>query len=102
MRRTLHRLRVPEEVAKLVRGMHPELKRKTKASLNAILDGPESGKALKNELDGMRSFRVGTIRIIYRVKGKVMEIIAIGPRNRIYEETYRLLKKGRSRPDHTG
>jgi mRNA interferase RelE/StbE len=93
MGRTLYRLNVPGDVAKLVRGMHPELKRKTKAALNAILEGPESGKALKNELAGMRSFRVGTFRAIYRVMGNIVEIVAIGPRQRIYEETYRLLKK---------
>ena len=78
----------------LVRGMHPDLKRKTRASLKAILDDSTSGKALKNELDGLRSFKVGTFRIIYRVMKNTIEIIAIGPRERIYEETYRLLKKG--------
>jgi mRNA interferase RelE/StbE len=89
------RLRVPDEVAELVRGMHPELKRKTRASLKTILADPSSGKALKGELAGLRSFRVGTFRIVYRVVRKVLEIVAIGPRERIYEETYRLLKRDR-------
>jgi mRNA interferase RelE/StbE len=74
--------------------MHPDLKRKTRASLKAILEDSASGKPLKNELDGLRSFKVGTFRIIYGVIIKTIEIIAIGPRERIYEETYRLLKKG--------
>lgn len=95
MRQLLHRLRVPDEVAKLVRGMHPALKRKTRASLVAILSDPSTGKALKDELAGLRSFRIGTFRIIYRVTRNVVEIVAIGPRGRIYEETYRLLKRGR-------
>jgi len=93
MGRIVCKLKVPDDVAKLVQGMHPELKRKTKASLDAILDDPGSGKALKNELDGLRSFRVGTFRTIYRVTRRIVEIVAIGPRKRIYEETYRLLKR---------
>jgi mRNA-degrading endonuclease RelE of RelBE toxin-antitoxin system len=95
MKQPLHRLRVPDEVADLVRGMHPTLKRKTKASLKTILADPSSGKALKDGLSGLRSFRVGTFRVIYRVTRNVVEIVAIGPRGRIYEETYRLLKKER-------
>lgn len=96
MKQPLHRLRIPDEVAELVRGMHPALKRKTRASLKTILADPSSGKALKDELAGLRSFRVGTFRIIYRVMRNVIEIVAIGPRGRIYEETYRHLKRKRS------
>jgi mRNA interferase RelE/StbE len=95
LKQPLHRLRVPDEVADLVRGMHPALKRKTRASLKTILADPSSGKALKDELAGLRSFRVGTIRIIYRMTRNIIEIVAIGPRERIYEETYRLLKRER-------
>ncbi|MFA5800750.1 MAG: type II toxin-antitoxin system RelE/ParE family toxin [Candidatus Peribacteraceae bacterium] len=93
MKQPLHRLRVPDEIAELVRGMHPDLKRKTRASLKTILADPSSGKALKNELARLRSFRVGTFRVIYRVMRNIIEIVAIGPRERIYEETYRLLKR---------
>ena len=93
IRQPLHRLRVPDEVADLVRGMHPTLKRKTRATLKTILADPSSGKALKDELAGLRSFRVGSFRIIYRVIRNVIEIVAIGPRERVYEETYRLLKR---------
>ena len=61
--------------------------------MKTILHDPSSGKALKDELAGLRSFRAGTFRVIYRVKRNVVEIVAIGPRERIYEETYRLLKR---------
>lgn len=61
--------------------------------MKTILADPSSGKALKDELAGLRSFRVGTFRVIYRVMRNVVEIVAIGPRERIYEETYRLLKR---------
>ena len=95
MKQPFHKLRVPDEIAELVRGMHPDLKRKTKASLKVILADPSSGKALKNELAGLRSFRVGSFRIIYRVMRTIVEVVAVGPRERIYEETYRSLKRER-------
>ncbi len=51
-------------------------------------------KLLRDELAGLRSFRVGRFRIIYRISGKkLIEIVVIGPRECIYEEIFRLLKK---------
>ncbi|MFQ5900503.1 MAG: type II toxin-antitoxin system RelE/ParE family toxin [Thermodesulfobacteriota bacterium] len=94
MKQTTYNLRVPDEVAELVRKMHPHLKKKIKASLKAILSDPNSGKALKDELAGLRSFRVSRFRIVYRISQKrEIEVVAIGPRKRIYEETFWILNK---------
>ena len=51
---------------------------------------------MREELDGLRSFRVGRIRIIFRLldEERTVEIVAIGPRTNIYEETYRLIGRG--------
>jgi mRNA interferase RelE/StbE len=89
------RLRVPDEVAALIRGMHPHLKKKVRASLKLIMADPGEGKPLRDELAGLRSFRVGKFRIIYAVKRNIIEIVAVGPRERIYEKTYLLLKRGK-------
>ena len=51
------KLRVPDEVVELVRHFHPELKAKIKAALKNILENPACGKALKDELHGLRSYR---------------------------------------------
>lgn len=88
-----YRLRVPEGVAESIRGMHPHLKKKIRASLKIILTNPLEGKPLKEELKGLVSFRVSRFRIIYRIKKSAIEIVALGPRNRIYEETLFLVKK---------
>ena len=88
------KLKVPDTVAALIRNLHPHLKKKVKTSLQTIMSDPYSGKPLRDELAGLRSFRVGRFRIIYRISGKkLIEIVAIGPRECIYEETFRLLKK---------
>ena len=90
----MYKLRIPDEIAALIRSLHPLLKRKIRASLQTIVSDPHAGKALKDELIGLRSFRVGRLRIIYRISDKKeIEIIAVGPRDRIYEETLRVMKK---------
>jgi mRNA interferase RelE/StbE len=89
-----NRLRMSEETADLIGSLHPEVKRKVKAALKAILSDPDIGKSLRNELEGLKSFRVGRFRIIYRKPSRgIIDIVAIGPRKYIYEETYRLVKK---------
>ena len=62
--------------------------------MEIILSEPKSGKALKDELSGLRSFRTGSFRIIYRIKEpEQIELVAIGSRERIYEETFRRIQK---------
>ena len=89
-----HQLRVPDDVVALIRGMHPHLKKKIKGSLQTIVAEPHSGKPLKEELAGLRSFQVSRFRIIYRIsKKRQIEVVAIGPRERIYDETYRIIAR---------
>ena len=97
--RALYSLRVPVHVAELIRGLHPQIKRKLRAALAEIVADPHAGKALKDELAGLRSFRVGKFRIVYRIsvragRNRCIELVACGPRERIYEETYRLVVRG--------
>jgi len=89
-----YKLRVPVEIVTLIRTMHPRIKQKIRAALDEIVHDPDCGKPLKLELDGLRSYRVGRFRIIYRIAPeKIFELVAIGPRKNIYEETYRLLPR---------
>ena len=90
----MNRLRVPDHLVKFIRGLHPEIKRKIKGSLKSIATEPNAGKPLKDELEGLRSFRVSRFRIVYRIAARSeIQVVAIGPRERIYEETYRLIRK---------
>jgi len=90
----MYKLRVPDQLVTFIRSLHPEIKRKIRGSLKHIATEPNAGKPLKDELEGLRSFRVSRFRIIYRIAArKEVQVIAIGPRERIYEETYRLIRK---------
>ena len=90
----MYKLRIPEYQSNDIILLHPEIKKKIKHALITIINDPYTGKALKDELKGLRSFRVKRLRIIYQVAGeKEIQIVALGPRACIYEETYRLIKK---------
>jgi mRNA interferase RelE/StbE len=92
------RLRVPAEIAAFIKGCHPQLKRKIRAGLQHIVTEPESGKSLKDELEGLKSYRISRFRIIYRISSKqTIDIVAVGPSKAIYEETYRIIKKESNR-----
>jgi len=94
MKRQIFKLLVADHAASVLRMLHPDIKRKLRTAFQVIAADPYAGKALTQELDGLRSYRVSRFRIIYRIKQeKRTEIIAVGPRERIYEETYRLVSK---------
>lgn len=94
MTRPLYQLRIPSEVAALIRSMHPELKRKMRASLQKLVEDPFLGKMLKDDLSGYRSYRVGTFRIIYQLSGEhEIVILTIGPRVSVYGDTLRLIQR---------
>jgi len=91
----VHKLRIPDDLVWLIRKMHPQLKRKVRSALDEIVRNFDSGKMLKQELSGLRSYRVGRMRIIYRLAShQIIELVAVGPRKTIYEETYRLINQG--------
>lgn len=88
------RLRVPDDVAAVIRSLHPAIKARIRTSLEALRGDAIRGKPLRDELTGLRSLRVGRFRIVYRKgPGQAVDIVAIGPRASIYQETFRLLTR---------
>lgn len=79
------RLVIAQAVRDLLVHLPPNLKRKVKAALQALAENPYQAKALKDDLAGLRSFRVVRSRIILRIKGSTVEIVAFGPRKDIYQ-----------------
>ena len=94
-RREQYKFSVPDDIVTLVRKLHPTLKANIKHALQLIEQNPHTGKSLKDELAGLRSYRVKKYRIICRVldQDKILEIVAIGPRKNIYEETFYVISK---------
>lgn len=93
----MHLIRIPDDVVELVRHMHPRLKTLIRTSLKSLLQNPYNGKSLRDELEGLRSLWAKKFRIIYRLtSAKDIEIIAIGPRRHIYEETFRIIRQDKN------
>jgi mRNA interferase RelE/StbE len=91
---TGRRLRVPDDVVTVIRGLHPTIKARIRAALDTLREDATLGKPLRDELSGLKSLRVGRFRIVYReASGNVLEIVAIGPRASIYRETFRLIAR---------
>jgi mRNA interferase RelE/StbE len=92
-----YKLKMTDETRELIRHLHPAIKQKVRVALAEILGDPSCGKTLRGELQGLRSFRVRQLRIIYRAVAQVIEVVALGPRRSIYEETLRLLQAAESK-----
>jgi mRNA-degrading endonuclease RelE of RelBE toxin-antitoxin system len=75
--------------------MHPDARKRVRATLDRIRFDPESGKPLIGELAGWWCIRVGRLRIVYRSTRTRLVVATIGPRASIYEEAARLLRRQR-------
>jgi len=89
------KLRLSETTQNHLRKLHPLTKSKIRAALDAIVQDPNEGKSLKDDLVGLKSYRVGAYRIVYQIKKEtIIQIEAIGPRKTIYGDVMKWL--GRS------
>lgn len=82
-----YRVVIPPSVEETIRVLSPSLKNQIRAGLEAIQENPHIGKLLKDELRGLRSYRVNRYRIVYRIEHHRIEIqvIDLGPRTVIYD-----------------
>jgi len=88
-----YRVEMSRALRDLIRHLPPELKVKVKAVLRLISDDLYRAKELREELTGLRSYRVARSRVIYRVVGSMIQIVALGPRADIYERAAAELSK---------
>jgi mRNA-degrading endonuclease RelE of RelBE toxin-antitoxin system len=88
-----YRTEMPRVSRDLIRHLPPELKEKVKDALRSISDDPYRAKELKDELAGLRSYRVVRSRVIYRIVRSMVQIVALGPRADIYERAAAELSK---------
>ncbi len=90
----IFRIDMDGETRVLVSHMPPSRRQKIKEALRAVAGDPAQGKPLQEDLAGLYSLRVGSLRIIYSVDAthRVVHVVTIGPRRTIYEELERELK----------
>ena len=86
---------IPPPVEETIIRLPPNLKGKIRSALETIREDPHLGKPLKDELEGLWSYRVSRYRIVYRIHhGRIeIQVIDLGPRNLIYERVFEAMKK---------
>ena len=81
-----YQLRVEPSALKSLNRIPENERRRILASLQGIKKDPFDGKALEGELKGIRSWRVGEYRILYRILRQelLVLVIKIGNRQGVY------------------
>ena len=86
-------IRYSRSAARSIRQLDPQVRRRIRRALDVLVTNPERGKPLQLTLKGLRSWRTGAFRIVYRIVDQRIEVIvvAIGHRRDVYERVRRLL-----------
>jgi mRNA interferase RelE/StbE len=79
-------IRFTVSAARALRKLDPEIRRRMRTALATLREEPERGKPLQLTLKGLRSWRTGDFRIVYRIEEAriVILVIAIGHRRDVY------------------
>jgi mRNA interferase RelE/StbE len=79
-------IRFTVSAARALRKLDPEIRRRVRTALATLREEPERGKPLQLTLKGLRSWRTGDFRIVYRIEEAriVILVIAIGHRRDVY------------------
>ena len=94
----VYRVRYTPEATGRIRKLHPDINKQIRAAADRLAQSPLEGHALQAELSGLRSYRVGRYRVIYRINDaeRAIEVLLAGPRRDIYEELRKRLLRDRS------
>ncbi|MFV2074098.1 MAG: type II toxin-antitoxin system RelE/ParE family toxin [Thermoanaerobaculales bacterium] len=80
--------------AKAIRALDPRVRSMVRAAIEKLAEDPTRGKPLQLTLRGLRSWRTGDWRIVYRATEEKLEIlvIAVGHRRDVYDRIRARLK----------
>jgi len=79
-------LRIKRSAAKELAGVPHPMRERLIAAIDALLDNPYRGTALKGDLSGLRRVRVGDYRVIYEInEGElIILVIRVAHRREVY------------------
>ncbi len=83
--------------ARQIRKLDRQVQQRVRRACLELAANPERGKPLQMSLRGLRSWRTGDFRIIYRIVAERVEVIVVaaGHRREIYAVVERLLGPAR-------
>ena len=87
-------IRYAANAVQSLRKLDPQIQRRVKNAIDELAREPERGKPLQLTLKGLRSWRTGDYRIVYRIVADRVEVvvIAIGHRSDVYDRLRRRLE----------
>jgi mRNA interferase RelE/StbE len=80
-------IRYTPSAARSIRRLDPRVRRRVRSAVAKLSEEPERGKPLRLTLKGLRSWRTGDFRIVYRIVEQTIEIlvVAVGHRREVYD-----------------
>ncbi|MDL1871921.1 type II toxin-antitoxin system RelE/ParE family toxin [Deltaproteobacteria bacterium PRO3] len=86
-------VRLAPHLRGFLRKLHPGIKSKIRKALEELERDPGLGKPLKEQLEGLHSYRVSGYRIVYRINRREIwvEVIEIAERKIVYENVMTLV-----------
>lgn len=87
-------IRYAGSAARSIRKLDPQVRQRVRKAIEILGGDPLRGKPLQLDLKGLRSWRTGDFRIVYRVIEDRVEIlvVAVGHRRDVYERVRRRLR----------
>ena len=77
-------VRLSHRAEKALDGAEPRFRDRIKDAILELSKNPLLGKKLMGEFEGLRSFRLGSFRIVYRFTREVLEVVYIDDRKDVY------------------
>lgn len=77
-------VRISHRAEKALEALDPRFREQLKAALRELSRNPLLGKKLKGEFEGLRSYRLGAFRIVYRCTKDTVEVAFIDHRKDVY------------------
>lgn len=77
-------VRFSHRAEKALGRLAPRLRDRLKDAVLELTQNPLLGKKLKGEFEGLRSYRIGLFRIVYRFESAILEIVYIDHRKDLY------------------
>ncbi len=77
-------VKLSRRAEKALLALDPRLQERVKEAIREISGSPLSGKKLKGEFEGLRSYRLGPLRIVYRFTKDLLEVVYIEYRKDVY------------------
>lgn len=77
-----------ESAARAIRKLDPAVRSQIRAAVRVLAGDPLRGKPLHLTLRGLRSWRTGGWRVVYRVCAEQIEVlvVAVGHRRQVYDQ----------------